>query len=242
MVKRPSSGLLSRSPLLLCHSLRGLDATDRASAAPAPLGRPAPRLRRRARRPARLHPRPGPGRTRLGRKVPGPAGARLAAVLPPAPRRAAAQPRIALWPGQRRVARGTVPVVGMADLDRQLPGPLPDAKGAHRRAGGTHPIPGGAPGTDPERRPDQRAAEGAAPDLQRLLDRRRRDGPAGVRQLRDAGGLRPPRSDGDLGAGRDRPGALRRRVARPQAQARGGARRRGLPDLFRSAGRRFHRR
>ena len=81
--------------------------------------------------------------------------------------------------------------------------------------------------------------ERAAADLQRLLHRRRRHRAAGLRELRHPGGLRGARAPGHLGEGRHRDRALRRKLARHQAQGRRRARRGRLPDLFRPARRRL---
>ena len=78
------------------------------------------------------------------------------------------------------------------------------------------------------------------PHFQRLFDRWRRRGGAGLRQLRPAGGLRGARAARHRRQGQDRAGALRRLLARYQAEGRGGARRDRLPDLLRSVGRRLH--
>ena len=67
-------------------------------------------------------------------------------------------------------------------------------------------------------------------------------GAAGLRQLRPARGLRGARAPRHLREGRDRDRALRRVVARHQAQGRGRARRGRLPHLLRSARRRLLRR
>ncbi len=81
--------------------------------------------------------------------------------------------------------------------------------------------------------------ERAAAHVQRLLDRWRRDGAAGLRELRRAGRLRAARPAGHLREGRHRDRALRRVLARHQAEGGGGARRGRLPDLFRPARRRL---
>ena len=77
------------------------------------------------------------------------------------------------------------------------------------------------------------------PGLQRLLHRWRRHRAAGLRQLRHPGGLRGTRSPRHLREGRHRDRALRRILARHQAQGGGRARRRRLPHLFRPARRRL---
>ncbi len=91
-------------------------------------------------------------------------------------------------------------------------------------------------------RSDLESEERAAADLQRVFDRRRRDRPARLRELRPARGLRRARALRHLRQRRDRHGALRRVVARHQAEGRRRARRDRLPDLFRSERRRLCRR
>ena len=87
--------------------------------------------------------------------------------------------------------------------------------------------------------PDLEPARRAASHLQRLLHRRRRHRAAGLRELRRPGRLRTARPAGRFREGRDRHRALRRVVARHQAEGRRRARRGGLHHLFRSARRRL---
>ena len=82
----------------------------------------------------------------------------------------------------------------------------------------------------------------AAADVQRLLEGRRRDRRARVRELRRARGLRGARAARHRRQGQDRDRALRPLVARHQAEGRGRARRHRLPDLLRPARRRLLRR
>ena len=86
---------------------------------------------------------------------------------------------------------------------------------------------------------DVRAGGRAAPDLQRLLDRRRRHGRGRLRELRRPEGLPRARGARHRREGEDRPRALRRLVARHQAEGRRRARRGRLPHLLRSEGRRL---
>ena len=101
-----------------------------------------------------------------------------------------------------------------------------------RQAAGAR-VPGGS---------DVQSEGRAAADLQRVLDRRRRHRAARVRELRRPRRLRRARAPRHLREGRDRHRALRRLVARHQAQGRGRARRGRLPHLLRSARRRLRRR
>ena len=94
------------------------------------------------------------------------------------------------------------------------------------------PLPRPARRSRARRGRDLGAEEGAAADLQRLLDRRRRRGRAGLRQLRPAAGLRGARAARHRRPRQDRARALRRLLARHQAEGRGGARRHRLPDLL----------
>ena len=95
---------------------------------------------------------------------------------------------------------------------------------------------------DARRRSDVESEGRAAADVQRLLDRRRRHRAARLRQLRHPRRLRRARAPRHLGEGRDRHRALRRLVARHQAESRGRAWRDRLPHLLRSARRRLRRR
>ena len=85
------------------------------------------------------------------------------------------------------------------------------------------------------RRSHLRPARRATAHLQRLLHRWRRHRAAGLCQLRRARRLRGARPPGSLGQGRHRDRALRRLVARHQAQGRRRARRHRLHHLFRPA-------
>ena len=86
-----------------------------------------------------------------------------------------------------------------------------------------------SPATSPPTQSDEQLA-----DLQRVLDRRRRHGAAGVRELRPPGGLRGAGAARHLGQGRDRHRAYGESWRGHQAEVRGRARRGRLPDLFRS--------
>ena len=106
----------------------------------------------------------------------------------------------------------------------------------------------GAPGTEAVHGESERAraATGShdrparsAPHVQRVLSRRRRDGGAGVRELRPAGRLPRAGQPGHQRQGKDRDRPLRAVVARHQAEGGGGARRHRLPHLFRPQGRRL---
>ena len=96
--------------------------------------------------------------------------------------------------------------------------------------------------------PDRARADGgrdlgpgrrAAPDLQRLLDRRRRDGELVYVNYGVPAGLRGARAPRHRREGQDRHRALRRLLARHQAEGRGRARRDRLPHLLRPARRRL---
>ena len=179
-----------------------------------------------------------PGRA-VGGGVPRAAGAGQHPRVQRAPERPAAPRRLAVRQGQRRVDPGAVQGMGLGRADRALRRPL-----SRRRR--TRLLEMVAPtrfvakleepavAADPTSGPEGRAAA----HLQRLLGRRRRDGAARLRQLRPARGLRAARPARHLGEGRDRHRALRRLVARHQAEGRRRARRRRVPHLLRSARRR----
>ena len=91
-------------------------------------------------------------------------------------------------------------------------------------------------------RSDDRPDGPAAPDLQRVLRRRRRHRAARLRQLRRPGRLRAARAARRRRQGQDRDRPLRRRLARHQAEGRGREGRGRLHHLLRPAGRRLLRR
>ncbi len=78
-------------------------------------------------------------------------------------------------------------------------------------------------------------AIGTTPDVQRVLRRRRRYRPAGLRELRHSRGLRNARAPRNFGERRDRYRALWSCVARHQAQSCRRTWRGWLHHLFRSA-------
>src|ERR1039457_1103646 len=83
------------------------------------------------------------------------------------------------------------------------------AEGACPGNGRTHKIHRQAGGAGAGGRSNIESEVGATSYLQRVFDRRRRDGAAGLRQLRIARGLREARPAGHLGEGRDRDGVQR---------------------------------
>ena len=149
--------------------------------------------------------------------------------------RASASRRLALRQGQRRVDAGEVQGVRLRRADRDLLRAVPHSEGARGRTAGADAVRGQAAGAAAGRRSHLAADRRAAAHLQRLLERRRRHRSAGVRELRRARRLRAARAPGRVGEGRDRDRALRRRVARHQAQGRRRAWRDRLHHLFRSA-------
>src|SRR6266481_4747728 len=92
-----------------------------------------------------------------------------------------------------------------------------------------------SPGAVASAGPHLQSASRAASHLQRLLHRRRRDRSSGLRQLRHPRRLRAARSLGRICQGKDCHRALLSFLARYQAQSRGRARGRRLPDILRSA-------
>jgi hypothetical protein len=178
----------------------------------------------------------------MGEPVPGDpepghhAGGHAPPERPPSPR------RFRLRPGERRVDPRALRRVGVGGADRDLRRALSHAEGAARRDDRADTIQARARGAGRGGRSHERPEGRAAPDLQRVLDRRRRDRPARLRQLRRAGGLRAARSARGLGEGQGRPRSLRAFLARHQAEGGGRARRRGVPHLLRPARRRLLRR
>ena len=143
--------------------------------------------------------------------------------------------------GERRVDPAAAQVLGLGRPHRDVPGPLPDPhkRGARAARAGQGALPGQADrAADPRRRllgPDRLGVAG----LCRLPGRRRRHGRARLRQLRHARRLQGARAHGRGCEGQDRHRPLRRGLARPQAQARPGARGDRLHHLFRSGRRRL---
>ena len=138
---------------------------------------------------------------------------------------------------------GAVQGVGLGRADRDVRRAVSDAEGA--RCSRWSRRRDSRPSSRSRRSPDDPTSSQKTeqlPDLQRVLDRRRRDGAARLRQLRPARGLRRARPTRRLREGRDRHRALRRVVARHQAEGRGRARRDRLPHLLRSERRRLLRR
>ena len=125
--------------------------------------------------------------------------------------------------------------LGTRRPDRDLRGPLPDAAGAAGRAGGADAVRGHARGAGawPATRPPDQQAE-QLPTYNAYSIDGDVTGAAGLRQLRRSRRLRAPRAAGHLGQGRDRDRALRRVLARHQAQGGRRARRGRLPHLLRS--------
>ncbi len=177
-------------------------------------------------------------RARLGSKIPRHPRAAEPARLHAAARRPSAPCRLALRQGQRRMDARQIQGVGPRREHREFRCSVSHAKRASRGTGRADQIHRQAAGAGPGRRSHLEPASRATSHLQRLLRRRRRDRAAGLRQLRHSRGLRETGATGRLGQGRDRDRALRKFLARHQAQGCGRARRRRMPDLFRS-GRRW---
>ena len=130
---------------------------------------------------------------------------------------------------------------GLEAQDRDLRRSLPDPEGARRRARRALPLSRRARRDHSQGGPHLRPDRAAASDLQRLLDRRRRDRAARLRELRRPRRLRAARAPGRRREGQDRHRALRRRLAGHQAQGRGRERRRRLHHLLGPEGRRLFR-
>ncbi len=117
----------------------------------------------------------------------------------------------------------------------EFQGALPHAQGARPGDGGADGLHGPARRARPAGGLDLRPDGRAAPRLQRLLDRRRRHGRAGLRQLRRPRRLRRAGAARHRRQGQDRHRPLRRLLARHQAQGGRRARRHRLHHLLRPA-------
>jgi hypothetical protein len=159
--------------------------------------------------------------------------ARKPEALARALRSAAASRRIAIRQGQRRLHRGAVHVVGIRHAHRAVRRPVPDAAHAHPRAHRADALHGTAGRAGALRGPDVESGRRAVADLQRVLGERRRDRPARLRQLRRARRLRRTGEARRQRQGRGGHRAVRRIVARDQAEGRRRARRAWLPHLLR---------
>ena len=175
----------------------------------------------------------GSGCEAVGRIIPRAAAAGQSQELHAAAERAAASRRLAVRQGQRRVDPREVQGMGLAGGDRAVRRALPDAERTAARAGRAGEVHREARRTGRRHRSHLGPEGRAAAVVQRVLDRRRRDRAARVRQLRAAGRLRPARSPGRLGPRRHRHRALRAIVARHQAEGRRRTRRGRMPDLLR---------
>ena len=130
---------------------------------------------------------------------------------------------------------GEVQGVGLGRAHRDLRRALPDAEGAAARDGRADAVQGGARGAGARRRSDL-GAEGRAAAHATTPTPSTATSPAPLVYVNYGRpvGLRGARAPRHLGQGRDRHRALRRVVARHQAEGRRGARRDRLPDLLRS--------
>ena len=184
--------------------------------------------------PPRLFGSPKPGPAGLGDQIQGDSLARQPSVLPQGPVGPASAPWLAVREAERRVAGQGLSKLGPRRQNRTVRGALPHPEGAGGRTGGPDPLRRQAAGAGGARGRLVGPADRTAADLQRLLDRRRRDRPAGLRQLRHPVRLRRTRPPRDFRQGRDRDRQVRRFLARHQAEGGRRARRYRLPDLLRS--------
>ena len=146
---------------------------------------------------------------------------------------------VAGQPSSKRVADYALAKFKSFGLDaelRRVRGDDAVAARDHRRTGRAGEVHAADQGTGAAGRSRLRRSDAA---LQRLFRRRRRHRRSGLRQLRHARGLRAPEGAGHQRQGQDRARALRRRLARHQAEGGARERRDRLPDLFRSARRRL---
>ena len=123
--------------------------------------------------------------------------------------------------------------MGLGRAYRALRRALPDPDLDDGRAGDAAACRTRRPGAAGCRGPDVGEHRRSASALCRLSGRRRRHGAGRLRQLRNARRLRRARSARHFGQRQDRARALRRRMARPQAEAGAGTWRGWLPHLFR---------
>ena len=133
---------------------------------------------------------------------------------------ASASRGLAFRAGGRRVHCGAVSRVGIRHGNRDVPRALPHTSLPASGDGGADPLHRRARGADPAGGPHVEPKGRAAPELQRLFDRWRRDRRARLRQLRHTGRLRGARATWHRRdrQGRHRP--LRRFLARNQTEGR----------------------
>src|ERR1043165_3143418 len=212
-----------------------------ASPLAAPPSRTPPDLRRAERGKAdlRLHLRRRGQRARPRGAVRLASEPRRLARVDETPLGAAASPRLRVRPRQPALRRVPLQIVGLRHAHRAVRRPLSDAEDAAPRARGAGAVRREARRGAVAAGCDEWADGGAAARLQRLLRRRRRHRRARLRQLRHPRRLRAARAARRRRQGQDRHFALRRLVARHQAEGRGGARRHRLHHLLRPARRRL---
>ncbi len=156
--------------------------------------------------------------------------------------RRAQQPRLAPRQGQRRMGARPIQGVRLEGPDRELRGLVRDARLGDPRAAGATALQGhSARGADP-RRLDLDLGRARPSRLSAVPGRRRGHRPHHLRQLRHARRLQGAPAHGRRGQGQDRGHALRRRLARAEAEAGPGPRRGRRHPLFRPARRRLWRR
>ena len=157
---------------------------------------------------------------------------------------AAAQPpshprRVAGRKSQRRVDRRAVPVLGLRHTDRRVSGPLPHAPGAYGGACGSHTLHAQARRARAGSRRHVGCDPGPAAPVQRLFRGWRRRGGSGLRELRNSRRLRGARATRDRRSRQDRTRALRRIMARHQAEGGGRSGRHRHAHLLRPPRRRI---
>ena len=152
--------------------------------------------------------------------------------------RRAAQHRLAVRDQARRLHRRQLQAARLRRVALRVQRPAALAEGAphrHRRARRREAA--GRRGHDSRRSVGDEAGHPAG--VQRVFAVRRRHRRHRVRELRHPGGLRDAEEARRRRQRQDRPRALRRQLARHQAEGRGRARRHRLHHLFRSARRRL---
>ena len=136
--------------------------------------------------------------------------------------------------GERGTRSAAIPRLGLGCADRNLRRAVSHAQAAQSGAGGADAVRRDSQG-DADRRGQHVDADRRPAAVSRVRRRRRRDCAARLRELRHARRLQGTRPSQHRREGQDRHRPLRQRLARIEAEARAGARRRRLPHLFRSA-------
>ena len=182
-------------------------------------------------RPARVHARRGRGPAPARGRVQGRSEGRQSPRIHEGDLGRAAPRRIGRVDAGGLLRPEAVHELGPRRLDRAARGAHADARRARGRARRARAVHGRPEGARRARGPGL-GGRRTARDLQRLFRRRRRHRRGRLRELRRAGRLRRAGEAGHRRGRQDRDRALRRKLARHQAQGRRRARRGGLPHLL----------